>query len=75
MDRRYEPAISTLGIPAYANIPGQTVDGNTISWTDTDDWTQVQESNTYQTVSGCKRFITSCTVPGETYPLMFTCRR
>ena len=53
--------------PAFANIAGLFVDGNTISWTESG-WMQVQEQSNYSTL--CEGEIQSCTVPAGTYQVI-----
>lgn len=54
--------IAVMALPsiALADIPGVTVENDTISWTSTGGWMQVQDAGTYRTVDGCEGFITSC---------------
>ncbi len=60
-------ALLFISSQALAQIPGLSVTGNTISWTFTGGWMEVQNASTWQTVPGCSGFITSCTTPGGTF--------
>jgi len=52
----------------HANVPGLTVNGTTISWTDSGGWIQVQDTSDYQTV--CEGQISSCAVSAGTYQVI-----
>jgi hypothetical protein len=54
--------IAVMALPsiALADIPGVTIENDTISWANTGGWMQVQDARTYRTLDGCEGFITTC---------------